>query len=54
MGKENDLGMAKIVCITILGVLTIFGVFFGKDGMEFIGIGLLFLFVVCLMNIKNH
>lgn len=47
--KTFYLKMATIICSTILGFMTLVGVFFGKDGFGFVGVCLMMAFVYVIM-----
>ena len=49
--QENKfrLLMASIVCSCILGVISIIGVFFGQDGLKYLGAGVIVLTILAII-----
>lgn len=41
ISKNNSLKMAGIICSSFLGFIGIIGAFWGKEGLEFLGFGVL-------------
>lgn len=46
--EDNSLKMASILCFTILGIISLIGIFFGREGLIQTGIGVVFIVMFSL------
>jgi len=51
--QKYNLRITAIICLTILGIMSLIGLFWGKAGLEFIGGAILVLMVAVIMFIAH-
>ena len=53
-GNNLKLRMGAMICMTILGFITIIGTFWGNQGLKNVGIGLATVFIILIFGTGNR
>lgn len=51
LNENVEIKIVAMLCSTILGVISLIGVFWGKDGLIFVGISIMFVVLISLLMV---